>query len=276
MSKSKDTFTFEYDLKVSECPCGSGKKPEKCCGPVKTRTHSVDLDPRNYYESDGLAIGLDFNLKRIVRGELKPLIGKPKFSQSYKRKKNNKILVKGNSLSEYVMHPDSIILGYDDLFFVDTNTVDISGHMVSATGVIHAYYTTDKGQKALMYTPLTILEFWDSDVSPEILGWYAIVDAITNDSRYNGKKMAFIVDSQLGNLDKINSREIPLLGDYCLPNNITLVYASSDSASNMANKLMKACDRFSRDKLNELKINQKVPHFEETPYPCAGFRQWMH
>ena len=59
-------LTVEYDLKITECPCGSGKEPVKCHGYVKPRTHTALLDPRNYTDSEGIAIGLDYSLKRFV------------------------------------------------------------------------------------------------------------------------------------------------------------------------------------------------------------------
>ncbi len=114
-------LTVEYDLKITECPCGSKKKPEKCCGPVKPRTYSAEMDPINYYASDGIAIGLDYKLKRIVNNKLEPLLGDVNYSQKYKRAKGDKVIIQGLSNGDYVMSPESVLLDYDAIYFVDTN-----------------------------------------------------------------------------------------------------------------------------------------------------------
>ncbi len=276
MSGPNRTLTFQHDLKVTECPCGSGKKPEKCCGPAKQRTYSVDMDPRNYYESDGFAIGLDSKLNRIVNGQLKPLIGTPRFYQSYKRSKNDKVLVKGDSAGEYVMSPESILLANDQLFVVDTNTRNLGSHRVSVTGVLHAYVEKRGEQHALMYGPATLLEFWDAEVSPELLGWYALLASLAEDDQYRCQRIGLIVDSELGKLDAMNDGRVPVLGDFYLPANCKLIYASADRGTSVANQLMRVCDRFASDKLALLAEDSQRDSLKETPYPCRWFRQWVH
>lgn len=276
MSDEIKTLTVQYDLKVTECPCGSGKKPDKCCGPVKPRTHSVDMDPRNHSESDGFSIGLDGKLKRIVNGQQKPLIGTPCFNQSYKRKKNAKVLVKGDSSGEYVMSPESILLAYDQLFVIDTNTRHLGSHRVSVTGVLHAYVEKQGEEHALMYGQAMLMEFWDVEVNPELLGWYALLTSLMENGHYNGQKIGLIVDSELGKLDEMNAGQIPILGDFYLPDNCKLVYASADRGTSVANKLMRVCDRFSSDKLDLIASDARRDSLKETPYPCRWFRQWLH
>jgi hypothetical protein len=53
-----------------------------------------------------------------------------------------------------------------------------------------------------------------------------------------------ITDSDLGNLDAINTRKIPLFAGMFLPDNFTLAYANSDrgKAEYTVNRAMKACD----------------------------------
>lgn len=276
MSDENRTLTFQYDLKVTECPCGSGKKPDKCCGTVKPRTYSVDMDPRNYYESEGFAIGLDFKLKRIVDGQIEPLIGTPHFYQSYKRRKNDKVLVKGDSSGEYIMSPESLLLAYDQIFVVDTNTRKLGNHKVSVTGVLHAYVEEQGKQHVLMYSPLTLLEFWGVDVSPELLGWYALLTALMESDQYSGQKIGLIVDSELGKLDEMNAGREPMLGDFYLPDNCKLIYASADRGTNIVNQLMKTCDQFSSDKLQQIAEDSQRDSLNDTHYPCRWFRQWTH
>ncbi|MBW9275713.1 MAG: SEC-C domain-containing protein [Candidatus Thiodiazotropha sp. (ex. Lucinisca nassula)] len=273
---NNNTLTLEYDLSVTECPCGSGKKPERCCGPIKPRTHSVDIDYRNYIESDGLAIGLDYKLLRVVDGELRSLIGTPKFTQSYKRDNNkNKVLTKGVTTSNHPMRPDSVLWNYDHIFSVDTNTITIENISISMTGVIHAYIDNTKSEPALRYSPVMLLEFWDTDVKPELLGWLVTINSILENKHFEKKKIALIVDSELDKLDKINLRQIPILDDIYLPSNFTFVFATADSASNIACKLIRLSDTLSTSKLKAIKKNLQSDSLYETPYPCRLFRQWI-
>jgi len=277
LSKTDSKLVVEYDLKVTECPCGSKKKPEKCCGPVKDRTYSAEMDSVNYYKSDGFAIGLDFQLKRIVNGKLVPLIGEVQYTQRYKRAKGEKVIVQGLASSDYVMSPESVLHNYDAIYFVDTNTKSTSEHQISITAVLHAYIEHVEIDKyELKYLPLTILEFWDSEIEPETLGWYAVIRAIIEIPENKNKKIALVVDSRLDDLKALNYGNMPLFGEFYIPKNISLIYASVDVASNIANKLIKLSDKLATNKLNEVLANPRNEQLYETEYPCRYFRQWVH
>lgn len=268
-------LTVEVTLRVNECPCGSKKAPEKCCGPVKPRNHVLELDPRNYYESDGFAIGLDYSMCRIVGGKRVPLIGEPIFSHTYARTKNNKVLVQGKSFGDHVLHPDSILSSYDHLFFVDTNTRYIEGTDVNVTASIHAYVTNEKEGKVIRYAPLALLEFWGVNVPPERLGWHAVLTAIEANNELVGARNALIVDSEMSLLASFNERKMPILNDYYLPEKFELKYASADIGASIANKFIKACDRWSSEKLDDIVRNPRIESLKMTSYPCQWFRQWI-
>ena len=40
---------ISFTINPSECPCGSGKKPQKCCG-AKPRNYSISMSLKNYFE----------------------------------------------------------------------------------------------------------------------------------------------------------------------------------------------------------------------------------
>lgn len=272
MTDTTENLTIEYTLKDDECPCGSGKSPEKCCGFVKSRTYTAELDYKNYLESDGIAIGLDRTLKRIKDGERLPIIGDVKFSQSHSREsKLPKIIIKGIPGNEYIMDPNSILFGCDSIFAIDTNTRDIEGHTISMTGVVHAFIKGDE----LKYAPITILEFRDPEVNPELLGWYAVIKSIKESADFADKNIAIIVDAHLDDLDAYNNKSKPILGDSYLPIGITLLYASADKGTSVGNKLIKLSDRIARDQLGKTGVLSDVETLKETPYPCKYFRQWL-
>lgn len=277
VGKEVNTFSIEVDVRVFECPCGSGRKPEKCCGPVKPRTHTVHLDPRNYHESEGLAIGQDGNLKRIVKGRMEPIIGLPRLSQSYPRKKSPKVLVGGEIRGGYALNPNALLLGYDYIFSIDTNTKKIYEHEISVTGVVYAILDVSGEIVNMKYTHMCALEFWDSEVNAELLGLYAIIGAIKKNEGFRDKDIAILVDANLGILDDINSRKKPILPGCMLPENIRLIYATADSGSNVVNVLMRQSDKIATQKLNEIVSSDQDKHaLNETEYPCRWFRQWPH
>jgi len=277
MSDKKNKITLEYDLNVTECPCGSKKKPEKCCGPVKPRIYSAEMDSVNYHESEGFAIGLDYQLKRVVNNKVKPLIGEVQYSQKYKRDKGDKVIVQGPSNGDYVMSPESILLDYDDIYFVDTNTKNTVKHKISMTGVIHAFIEKlEKDICRLIYTPLTVLEFWDPEIESETIGWYALICAILEMPDNTNREILLVVDSRLDDLKGLSNGVTPLFDDFYIPENISLIYASADVGTNVANKLIKMADKLATNKLNEVLIDPREGLLKETVYPCQWFRQWTH
>jgi len=275
MSENNNYLTVEYDLKVTECPCGSGKEPVKCCGYVKPRTHTALLDRRNFDESDGIAIGLNFSLKRVVKGQLLPIIGEAIFVHSHSREnKSSKVILQGKADKEFIMDPNAVFRKFDHAFAVDTNTNlrDFDKNIISMSGVIDIEIT----QEALKCIPITTFEFWDAEIEPELLGWYLSIQAIQDSERLRTKKIALVVDSSLGDLEKYNEREKPLYGDFLLPENITLIYASADKMSSIANKLIKLADRMANSQLDKIKKDLDLNSLKETTYPCKYFRQWIH
>lgn len=275
MDEQIKTLSLEVQIRVSECPCGSKKAPERCCGAVRPRTHVLEIDPRNYYLSDGLVLGLDYSLRRRVGNEILPLIGETTLSHTYKRNKNDKLLVKGKSFGRHVLHPNSILTSYDNLFFIDTNTKKIESHSVSVTAVIHARMEHMNDRVNIKYALLSVLEFWDADVPPERLGWYAFLTAIETSTEYVGNKNALVVDSELNNISYYNDRKQPILGDYYLPNKFEILYASADIGASLPNKFIKTCDRLASEKMNDIKENPRKELLNITTYPCKWFRQWI-
>jgi len=265
-------LTVEYDLKLTECPCGSGKEPNKCCGYVKPRTHTALLDRRNFDESDGIAIGLDYSLKRVVNGQLLPIIGKPIFVHSHAREnKSPKVILKGKADVEFIMDPNAVFRMFDHAFVIDTNTRDFNENKISMSGIVDV----EINQGTLKCIPITLFEFWDVEITPEILGWYSLIQAIQDSERLKYQKIAFIVDSSLGNLDDYNEGKTALFDDFFLPKNITLIYASADKMSSIANKLIKLADRMANAQFNKITKNIEIESLKETIYPCKYFRQWL-
>lgn len=62
-----------------------------------------------------------------------------------------------------------------------------------------------------------------------------------------------IVDSDFGSLSAINNRTIPILDDFYLPENIQLIYASSDKKNDtFLNEAISFCDKIAKQVLDSL------------------------
>lgn len=140
------------------------------------------------------------------------------------------------------------------------------------SAVLHAY----KVDKDIKCIPLTVLEFWNAEIHPEVLGWYALMGAIKEQEDMSGKKIGVIVDSNLGDIDKYNSREKPLFGNEYIPPNVTLIYASADKKDSIANKLIWLCDDLASSQFETMQNIGVLDDLKEAPYPCEYFRQWIH
>ena len=269
-------LTLEFDTEVLECPCGSGKRPIKCCGKTKTRTTIIHMDERNFHESDGISFNLNGELKRNIGGKLHPLIGQPKISYGYKRKKGLKVLLSGNANDQFVMHNESVLQGYQNIFSIDTNTKKIDGNSISVSVIVHAYIEKIDDGFILNLAARTAFEFWNASVSPESLGLFALVNALLANEELADKSTGVIVDSDLGNLDSINNQKQEILNGLFLPEKYKLIYASSDVGVNGANKLIKLCDKKSNETLQHIReLSSKDNLVQSDEYPCEYFRQWV-
>jgi len=271
-----DYLTIEFDSEVIECPCGSGKKPKKCCGEMKPRTYSISMDKRNYYESDGISFNKEGSLMRNVGGELLPIIGQTTLSYGYNRPKGKKILLSGNANGDFLMDAESVLQDYDNLFAIDTNTKSINGNDISVSVVVHAYVEKTGQGFDLNFVAMKAFEFWNVSGSPERLGWYVMINALMSNEAHQHKHTGIIVDSDLNSLESINLQHECVLNDLLLPESYKLIYASSDLSSNGANKLIKYCDKRANEVLEYIRENPSEDNLLLSEvYPCEYFRQWQ-
>lgn len=258
------------------CPCGSGKKPKRCCGPLKPRTHTLKMDAKNQQFADGIAINLtNLTLQRIVDGMPLPVIGETVVSQSYDRPKGPKDLVVANLHKHHSLDPNGIFLEYDEFFIIDTNTRIANDEAVALSAIMTAYAEhAENNQIKLKYTPFGYLEFRNPQVPPENIGWMALAGALQENPEFSKKRIALVVDSDKGKLDAFNKRELPICQDFYLPINIKLLYASADGGTSFLNRLMKRCDKQAARMLSLIidTQNRKGLQVPDT-YPCSHFRQ---
>ncbi len=174
--------------------------------------------------------------------------------ESYERRKGKKVVsrVPQPSTSATFKHAKSISNNFDILIAVDTNTKTIHYNEVSYTGITQAHqaYVCDvNGGIELFwqyFTPLCY-EITNAKVNPEKLGWIHCIQYVEATKRLaKHKKVGLVTDYDLGNHNRYNEREAPILGRIYLPSRYTLIYASSDVGQDQfANTLIRCADKAS-------------------------------
>lgn len=126
---------------------------------------------------------------------------------------------------------------YDRIFAIDTNYRDRA-----VTTAVAAAWSRSKSR--LNTKILFTRSFVPTSAMPEREAWKSFIEESDMDT---SRKCALIVDSDLGEIGKINAREIPLFQGFVLPKNWQLNYASSDvNDAFPIVQMMRQCDAANR------------------------------
>lgn len=133
--------------------------------------------------------------------------------------------------------------------------------MVGVVSVGKKFFVDREGEISIEpVCSATCLEYIDVDPPQENFGWRQALYHLAKERKVKSySRAAVIVDSDLQNLASYNNREKPFWKGVYLPHNITLIYASGDTGSSLANKLLKEADRVSRGCLLRLKTGFTSP-----------------
>lgn len=182
---------------------------------------------------------------------------------SYKRRKGDKVLnrtkIDGPNLG---FNPSNSLKEYDGIIAIDTNTVQIEDRVLSVTGIVHAKWALDNGKKDQIHfgTPFC-LEYRDLAEPKEKIGWMMALHQLTINGYFaDSERVAVVVDAFLGDISKMNSRDLPIFSSYYLPEPFTLIYASADSGQeHLANKLIRSADKAANMLIKFFKDGNGVP-----------------
>jgi len=163
----------------------------------------------------------------------------------------------------YLNQFDSLTNNIDFLFAIDTNTFDMNGQHTSFSACYFVPQALSMYRNAFPFFPFSAFEINEvcSKVNPECIGWYLLIDFIVNNQAYNLKKrIGIVVDSELGKLKSINSREAPYYDNYYLPENIQLLYSSDKGKDYLINQMLSYCHKAAKKaereyKKNDIKLN---------------------
>ncbi len=177
-------------------------------------------------------------------GELLPL-SSCTFQKEYEREKKPKILLKFPAESSH-LNLNRSLSEFDILYAVDTNTIEVSDKFYSIGTIVICELEKKVNELKANYSIMNIIESVNEYRHPNIeqVMWKgAIEHIISNDKLKSTEKVGFVVDCDLGNLNKYNSKELPIFDKFYLPDNFKLIYASADSGNEyLPNKLIKLAD----------------------------------
>ena len=241
------------------CPCGSGKKSKKCC---------QNKIPRNQY----IYIGNDekFEGFSCENGEVSirlPAGKKEKpdyvFSQvQFTRKKGSEKIVNSIPNGTAIDIPSYLASNFNRVFAIDTNTKQIDNNKISVCSIIESYFgNKQNNQISFFYRKCGILLFKNCpDNLEEKFSWVKFIKLIISSQNYNDNlKYAIITDHDFGNHNKYNNKELPLIRGFYLPNNFTLIYASSDTGKEfLLNKLIIKCEKDAKRILSKFEKNKII------------------
>jgi len=221
------------------CSCGSGKKFKKCCRDKKPRRESIFVDMGTPTIINAYSIGPlgEIEFKRDGQ-KVDPLSAFLK--KWYDKKKGQKILydipVDVNNLSL------NYLKQFDYIYAIDTNIKEVEGRLMSVCYCAKYNPLTKEG---FMRGPIC---FEDNPNVTEQSNWGELIKDIMKQDEYSSNlKIAIVVDSDYGNIQKYNSRELPIANQFYVPENFTLIYASTDSGiENLPNQMISECDKLAK------------------------------
>lgn len=206
---------------------------------AKGEKAKVSLDKNGYLQ----VVGTDGSKWPITLQTIK---------QAYPRTKGPKILF---SASNEIVNLDlnTSLAMFDKIYAVDTNTRFFNGDYYSV-GVLTECTVLNKENFLAEYKIISIIQSTNNEKYDNIeqYMWESSIKHLQTYPFSNETKIALVVDSALDKIDQYNKRLLPIVNLFFLPKNFTLIYASADSGSeNLANTLIKFCDKEASKYLNE-------------------------
>lgn len=155
---------------------------------------------------------------------------------------------------------ENIKKDFDHLIAIDTNTREFNGAVVSVTV---AYAVPEVVRSYGNEVPFKFLgSFMKArkilSLDNEGQGWHYVLSQLISEKYFSqSKKLGVVVDSKLGEMQRINDRKLPYFEDQYLPVFARLIYASDAMTDGLPNQMIRQCDvvadavfkTFARDQL---------------------------
>ena len=143
-------------------------------------------------------------------------------------------------------------------FAIDTNTTTVQGHRVSVTCVLVVNVLPETGKQGTYkvdsyYTDVNT----DVEGNPETYAICKLIKRVEMEHMNSADDLfGIITDSELSSIDGYNNQTTPLTGDYFLPSNFHIFYATDSSGREtfMPNSLIAQCDKVATEVLRTARI----------------------
>lgn len=148
---------------------------------------------------------------------------------------------------------------YDRVYCVDTNTAtgrDGSKVAVTTAITVTSEQVGDVGVHISSDHTIELVAIDPPAGNPELHGiWMLLARLWENHPHLLQGRLAIITDTELGKIKAWNERIEPFYDGHMLPGGIDIFYASADVGSEefLPNRLMKACDSLSTQKLQQMR-----------------------
>jgi hypothetical protein len=195
----------------------------------------------------------------------------------YPRHKAEKVLTRVPlDPTQMKVHAALALARFDALLAVDTNTKEIGAARVSAAAPVMAERISEGHD---LYQ-LEGFEFRGARFPPEHVAWYLAVKSLLNWPTHSpSRRIALIVDSDLGLIPELNARRAPILGGLVLPPEFEIVYASAEvRRESIANLLLAEADRGASailDAVGRLSAGRGNLRPGDADDPFETFRCWL-
>lgn len=230
------------------------------------RVFSLSFPNKGNLEGAILRLNLEEGGVSVVKNDIEMSIPEGKVQLSYNGLNRKKVITQLSSIKQdrsFAVDVFSFLSEYETVFVIDTNQ-DIATQ--TAITCFLQLNIIDEGEcyDVNVYDKIGYFEFVKVLCAyPEKLGWKTLLDQPFLAAAMSKKaRIALLVDSYLGEIDNYNNHLLPIFGDFYLPNNVTLLYATSDKTDTPINKLIKFVDseanRFKTKLVSKNEIN--VPY----------------
>lgn len=221
---------------------------------------TTDKKPRNefiefYVDDFEGKLELKYNFDEDSLEIENQIIDSAKVETSYKKtsgklKRTNSTPLKSTKLPFNC--DKAIFKNFDVLLAIDTNTKLISNNLVSVTSSYFVNKPISECNKTGKYPFIPFASHLfiniNNSINAEKLGWHTIISNYVQNHFPKNYRIGIIVDCDLGAHDSINSYKDPYFEQFYLPENIQLIYASSDTKNDsIANQMINFSDKLANN-----------------------------
>ncbi len=197
---------------------------------------------------------------------------------TYPRRKGDKTTVLVPDQGVAVGSINAVIARFSRVVAVDTNYHSNKGEVVCVTVASEVRNLSFEGSGYADLVALWGLEFRAPSSDAERIGWHQALTFFQREGwLVDGASILLVADSQLESHAKFNSRELPIIDNFFLPEGVTIGYASSDTpADSLLNRLISHSDSCANKVLAHIKnLGADGPPLLNTPgMPFQSYRLW--